>query len=311
MQLLSVIICTYNPRFDYFSKVIEALRNQTCAIEKWEFIIIDNLSTNDTLSQIDLSWHPASKIVMEEKPGVANARIRAVREAAHDLIVFVDDDNVLCDTYLDKVLTISNNHPNLGLWGAGRIIPHFEEQPSARLIPFTAVLALRNASKDVIGRNPRNKGMTPYGAGMAFRKKIGEAVIREFATNQSLIQLAKLCRNQNGIFSGEDIQFSYEACKLGYDFGNFADLSMTHLIPVSRVDFQYLLRLRRSHVASDVLLAFANYNKRGWNWKNYARFLQNWLYADHFERQFLAEDLSGMLAGVDMIDQISISNSTK
>jgi subtilisin family serine protease len=98
---------------------------------------------------------------------------------------------------------------------------------------------------------------------------------------------------------------------LGYDFGNFAELAMTHLIPSGRIDFNYLLKLRRSHVASDILLHYANDGKRGWSWKNYVRFFQSWIYADNLERQFLAEDVAGMLAGISMIDQIASSNYNK
>ena len=94
----SVIICTHNPRSDYFARVLDGLRNQTLPLDKWELLIVDNASRVPLASNWDISWHPATRHILESRLGLAPARRRGIQEASADLIIFVDDDNVLDET---------------------------------------------------------------------------------------------------------------------------------------------------------------------------------------------------------------------
>jgi glycosyltransferase involved in cell wall biosynthesis len=96
----SVIICTHNPRRDYFARVLDGLRNQTLPLDKWELLIVDNLSQVPLASSWDISWHPTARHILESELGLSPARQRGIQEASTDLIIFVDDDNVLDETYL-------------------------------------------------------------------------------------------------------------------------------------------------------------------------------------------------------------------
>ena len=42
--LLSVVLCTYNPRADYLQRCVHGLKAQTLPRERWEFIVVDNNS---------------------------------------------------------------------------------------------------------------------------------------------------------------------------------------------------------------------------------------------------------------------------
>jgi glycosyltransferase involved in cell wall biosynthesis len=96
MLCASVIICTHNPRPHYLPQVLEALRNQTLPLDRWELLLVDNASKEPlTASSSDISWHPYGRHVREEKVGLSSARLCGMREASSDLCVFVDDDNVL------------------------------------------------------------------------------------------------------------------------------------------------------------------------------------------------------------------------
>ena len=106
--MLSVIICTHNPRTDYFGRCLTALKAQTLPREEWELILIDNASVRDKALHPDLSWHPGARLVHEAKLGLTPARLRGIREASGDLLVFVDDDNVLEGDYLEVALLTAN-----------------------------------------------------------------------------------------------------------------------------------------------------------------------------------------------------------
>src|ERR1700758_5251153 len=94
-MMLSVVICTHNPRPGYFAKCVEALRSQTLALSSWELVIVDNLSDTPLANCMDLAWHPEARVVREETLGLTPARLRGIRESQGKLLVFVDDDNVL------------------------------------------------------------------------------------------------------------------------------------------------------------------------------------------------------------------------
>jgi glycosyltransferase involved in cell wall biosynthesis len=107
MACISVIICTHNPRPDYLRRVLEALRNQTLSLEKWELLLVDNASQEPVTSESwDLSWHRHARYIREENVGIASARLRGMQEANADLMVFVDDDNVLSPDYLSMAVQI-------------------------------------------------------------------------------------------------------------------------------------------------------------------------------------------------------------
>src|SRR5690348_14084931 len=102
----SVIICAHNSRSDYFTRVLDGLRNQTLPLHKWELLIVDNASRVPLASTWDISWHPAARHILERELGVAYARRRGFQEASADLVIFVDDDNVLDEKYLAEAVKI-------------------------------------------------------------------------------------------------------------------------------------------------------------------------------------------------------------
>ena len=109
--MLSVIICTHNPREDYLRRTLEALKGQTLSKTEWELVVIDNASDDLLEDVLDLSWHPAARIVREECLGLTPARIRGLQESVGETLVFVDDDNVLADSYLRTAQKIPSIDP--------------------------------------------------------------------------------------------------------------------------------------------------------------------------------------------------------
>ena len=58
MITLTVIVCTHNPRRDYFLRMMESLRKQSLPSAHWELLIVDNASQIRLADVWDLSWHP-------------------------------------------------------------------------------------------------------------------------------------------------------------------------------------------------------------------------------------------------------------
>jgi len=252
----SIIICAHNPRADYFARVLEALRNQTLPLDRWELLIVDNASRVPLASSWDISWHPSARHILERRLGQAWARRRGIEEAAGDLIIFVDDDNVLDHDYLAKAVKIQENWPSLGAWGAGCIKGEFEVEPRESLrswLPVREVTAPRwsnLAGIQLFGESPDEA--LPWGAGMCVRKEIAVAYLQSL--EQSSISMAG--RQGDSLFGGDDTEISFVCCSRGLGVGIFPELKMIHLIPQRRVAEDYITRFAEHTSISNSLLRY-------------------------------------------------------
>ena len=249
---LSVLICSHNPRVDFLRRTLDALKQQSLPLQKWELLLIDNASARPLVEAWDLSWHPHARHISESELGVSVARQCGMREAASDLLVFVDDDNVLDKNYLTLALEIASKWPTLGVWGSGATIPEYELQPEAYVRELLPYLALRKSDRAFWSNVAPCLEATPWGAGMCMRAKVADAYRQIYKESTILIS----SRRGKALFSGEDVDIAYVACDLGLGMGVFPELRLTHLIPRERVSLDYLLRLYEGTGTSDALLAY-------------------------------------------------------
>jgi glycosyltransferase involved in cell wall biosynthesis len=252
---LSVIVCSHNPHKDYLKRSIESLRCQDCSLYRWELLLIDNASKPPLSDHVDLAWHPHSRYIREEKLGLTHARLRGISEAIGSIFVFVDDDNVLCDTYLTDVIDIAQRYPLLGVFGAAHIVAEFEAEPDAWALPYLPMLALRDERGDFWG-NDIKLGRKPYGAGLCITRQTGEAYQCKLVEDPLRFALG---RNGVNLASCEDYDIAKVATEQGLGFGIFDALRLTHLISKQRVRKDYLLRLKQGMAESHALLYYIWY----------------------------------------------------
>ncbi len=237
MPMISVIICTHDPRDDYLDRVLAALRGQTLPQSQWELLLVDNASAQPLAEKWDLFWHLASRHIREDQLGLAPARLRGIEEAKGELLVFVDDDNVLAPSYLAEALRIGQEWPPLGVWG-GSIIPEFEIEPPSHLQKFLRAISMVEVESPRWA-NVACPGVEICGAGMCLRADVAAAYRRFY--NVSNIRLTD--RLGEDLTSGGDTEICRVAASLGRGFGMFPDLELTHLIPRQRLTDEYLIRL--------------------------------------------------------------------
>ncbi|HMG11414.1 MAG TPA: glycosyltransferase [Mucilaginibacter sp.] len=237
-KLLSVILPTYNPNPLRLSKTISGLQNQTLIFDSWELIVIDNNSV--PAIEIDLSWHPNSRIVTEEKPGLTYARLKGFEQAKGAVIVMVDDDNILDKDYLKNTLAIFTANPKSGAIG-GKSTPSFEEAVPIWLTEFYGNLALRDLGENVIIADWKNEYPwgAPIGAGMGIRKLALQSYLHKIANSNTILS----DRTGASLSSGGDNDIVIEILKSGWQVGYYPQLELQHIIPVRRTQVNYLARL--------------------------------------------------------------------
>ncbi len=252
--LVSVIICTHNPRAAYIESVLSSLRIQTLAPEKWELLLIDNRSDQPLSERIDISWHPRSRHVREEKLGLTPARFTGIREAAADILVFVDDDNLLDQDYLQYALSLADKMPYVGAFG-GDVAGEFEVAPPAWINPYLECLVVRKETAPRWSCQPGALSIStaPAGAGLVVRADVA----RLYLSKASSDPIRKdLDRKGSSLMSGGDTDMVFCACEMGLAVGLFPELRMRHLISKERLTLEYTLRLARGITVSVYLLRY-------------------------------------------------------
>lgn len=248
--MLSVIICSHNPRCDYVQRCIGALREQTLPYNRWELVLVDNRSDEPLAERVDLSWHPQARIVLEETLGLTPARLRGIRETTGDLLVFVDDDNVLDADFLEITQRITEERPFLGSW-SGQCRPAFEVPPPEWTRRYWGNLVILEFDHDIWSNLPRLPQSMPGGAGLCVRRNVAVHYLDMHESGKRSFQFD---RNGKSLLSGGDNDLAACACDIGLGVGLIASLKLTHLISPERLTEDYLVRLCEGIYFSAVIL---------------------------------------------------------
>jgi len=220
--------------------------------DQWELLLIDNGSQKPLAANWDLSWHPFASHVREDELGLTPARLRGIKESNSELLVFVDDDNVLDNSYLEKAAAIRRRFRQLGAYGAGQIKGEFETPPPNDVVPFVGMLTIRDEQTPQWANMVNWNSSIPFGAGICVLRQVGLAYADVTASDQQRFSLG---RKGKGLLSCEDIDMSLFACKLGFGTGVFPELSLIHLIPSRRLEREYLVALAEGNATSHFILA--------------------------------------------------------
>lgn len=247
---ITVIIPTRNPRLAFLNQVLEALRQQTLDLKRWELLLVDNSSEQALAEKVNLAWHPHARHLLEAEPGLTPTRIKGILESQSELIVFVDDDNVLSENYLEQVLSISNERPYIGAW-SGNVTAEFEIPPLKDLQPYLSCLCIREVTKDVWG-NSDDLRLMPWGAGMCIRRGVGLA----YSARSSSSKLNSLIGRDGALpRGGNDYDVAVTSFKLGLGVGLFSKLFVKHLMPRERTTLENILRMQEMGACAGVVYA--------------------------------------------------------
>jgi glycosyltransferase involved in cell wall biosynthesis len=271
---VSVVICCHNSAQRLRPTLAHLAAQQAPPGLDWEVIIIDNASTDDTAEVARAAWpadHPAEfRVIPEPQAGLSFARHRGFHEARYDIISFVDDDNWVCPEWVRLVTEVMDAHPEVGACG-GCQEEVCEVEPPAWFERHKTVYA--------VGPQAEAPGvMTGLweclgGAGMSIRRSAWQQLLdRGF---QPLLA----GRQGSALTSGEDIEFMYVLRLSGWSLYYEPRMRIRHFIPAGRLQWAYLVRLRRGGGASTVGLdpysfallgddrSFKEQLRRTWGWQ--------------------------------------------
>lgn len=242
--VISVVVCTFNPREDYLRRCIEAVQAQTLPASSYELFVVDN-NSSPPVESLDVVRKAGVRVVREERQGLTAARERAARTAAHDLLVFVDDDNILAPDYLAVAEEIMVDR-SVGVLGAA-VEPVYDEPPPDWVHSFEGWLAVRRlpSRRLYLTSIPKYSEYFPIGAGMCIRRGL---LLEYFDTKTLGARIEG--RHAETLSSGEDIDIDLFSISRGKLVGSCGRLRLEHLIPQARTRLEYLTRLARGNLQS-------------------------------------------------------------
>lgn len=242
---VSIILCCFNSE----ERIAETLSyiQKTEATIPWEVILVNNASTDQTsrvaLKQWGLDPVVCLDIVNENTPGLSHARLAGVKKAQFKVLAFVDDDNHIPPSYVQKV------HEKFGRVDIGVLgvcaRPIFEKEPPTWFQKHqhayaTGELYEQEGNVSEIGN--------VYGAGMCIRKKVFEDLE---ALNWKPRLTGRIGAVQMG---GEDSELCFAAKLLGYKIWYDPKILIGHLMPASRLSEEKLLSMTAGFGYADVFL---------------------------------------------------------
>jgi len=194
---VSVIIPTYNRR-KWLGEILNSLAYQTFPFEKFEVLIVDDGSSDNTGEIVQESYPFQLRYFYQTNQGDAAARNLGAKQSLAEILVFLDDDIILEKNFLVELLAVQDAHIN-------------------RIVVGTDILWLAET-------NPLNEGATAPTDVLGSR-------------TQEPLPFANVCSNNMSVrrdayfavgmmesldFPGSsiwcDVDFSYRAFQKGFEF---------------------------------------------------------------------------------------------
>ena len=231
---ISVIICCYNSA-NRLPETLKHLAFQNIPRNiKWEIIVINNASTDNTKEVARSEWNRYDKLDItlnifdEMKPGLSNARETGVKHSSYEYIIFCDDDNWLCNDYLFLSYDLLSNNSNFGAVG-GQGLPL-----STEILPdwFKECGGAYAVGKQAASTSIVNSRGYLWGSGLAIKKTVYE---KAFKNLDSFL----IGRKGEQLSSGEDSEICLRIILLGYDLYYDSRLTYTHFIESHKLTNEY------------------------------------------------------------------------
>lgn len=256
--MLSVIICTYN-RDKYIYNVLKSLADNTLPHDCYEIVLVDNNCSDNTHDECDRFVRDFPDVrfryFVETSQGLSHARNRGIKESAGDILVYVDDDALVNNEYLQTYAEFFEQHPEIDAAG-GPIIPKYETEEPDWMSHFTkSLITGYKYLGDTIREFPKND--FPGGGNAAYHASVFEKV--------GLFNV-DLGRKGDSLVGAEEKDIFDKMTTLGMRFFYLPNAILYHLIPEKKLSKDYFDRLTYSIGKSERMrtkrISQAKYMKR-------------------------------------------------
>ena len=141
---ISVVIPLYN-REGTIERAIRSVSNQDFSHE-YEIIIIDDGSTDDSVSVVKNIKSQKIRIIQHQNSGVSAVRNRGIREAKGELIAFLDSDDEWKPEFLSIIWKLTKKFPEAGAYTTS----YYLKYPDGKMTKASIKNTLQNKSEGLL-----------------------------------------------------------------------------------------------------------------------------------------------------------------
>lgn len=235
----SVIICTCNSAKRIRATISGLLEQKTPEWFKWEVIVADYQSADNTLGHFREMWNRTGvplRILAIEEAGKSAALTRSFDSSEGAILAIIDDDNIIGPNFIYKAHKIINRHEDVGIIGTLGVIDSDGDLP-----PWFS----RYQGVYGVGPQAPSGGYVPdkkdwfWGAGTV----LNAAVWRKLRKKNFNFQLS--FSRPNGITfasgtGGEDVELCLAVQLLGYKLWYEPTMQYRHCIAHTRFSEKYI-----------------------------------------------------------------------
>jgi glycosyltransferase involved in cell wall biosynthesis len=227
---VSVVLCTYN-RASSLGNTLASLKQLSVSGGlSWELILVNNNSTDGTAEIIDQFARTSGlnvQHVFEPRQGKAFALNSGIRRTQGAIVAFTDDDVLVDSGWLGALAHTFAAMDCIGV--GGRVVPVWNQRPPSWLEMEGQQVVVHFD----FGGEPKEIGLPPIGANMAFRRAAFE--------KHGLFR-TELGPDHLEIASSEDDEFGRRLLKAGEKIVYCPLATVYHPIEPQRLTKDYFLR---------------------------------------------------------------------
>jgi glycosyltransferase involved in cell wall biosynthesis len=244
-RAFSVVICTFNG-----AARIEAVLTALAGLnggDGHEIVLVDNCSTDGVAAIASAIWtqvgRPAVdfRVISETTQGLSAARRAGVRAASREIVVFCDDDNLLCPDYLEIAAAVLAD-PTIGATGGPNTPISDGDMPPL----FYSYAALAAVGAQALASGDIDQ---LWGAGLVVRRKL---LVALYDTPGFPLLVG---RQASALTCGEDLEICLGVCLLGYRLRYDERLMLKHVVPAERITAAYIRGLTEGFKAAHPVLS--------------------------------------------------------
>ena len=225
---VSVIIPTYN-RSARLEATVESLIDQRYPSDRFEMVLVDNASTDDTPQVIArlMARYPVIRRMREVRRGAHFARNAGATVSLGEILYFTDDDMIADRDLLATIVTPFSMDARVGA-ATGRVLPRWETEPPAWVLKHC-----RNA---LLSLNDRGEAL------ILCDEDPGVFSCHQAIARDVFFRAGGFNPDTNaGLFVGDnETGLNIKVRKLGYRFAYVGESVTHHVIPGSRMTQAYL-----------------------------------------------------------------------
>ena len=229
--IITAVICTRN-NAHFLDKCIKSLLRQSLDREKYEILVVDNGSTDETANILRrYNQEPILRSVYEPVIGLSRARNTGWREASGLYVGYIDDDAIAEEGWLESALWCFENLSPMPDWVGGTIELEWETEPSIWMNEeLCGPLGRVTWGNEPFIMNPDQH----LGGGNSFFRKTYLEDLGGF--NE------RLGRKANLLLSNEEVHLRRRIASVGGTVYYHPGVCIRHFVPAERVEPKWFYR---------------------------------------------------------------------